>query len=109
MDWSRAASFGSLDPKYPVLARVGDHEIALCRVDDLVFATEDVCSHAYARLSDGEMRGYEIVCPLHGGTFDVRTGEPIEPPCFEPIRVFPTKVERDDVFVKLHGDADRTV
>lgn len=101
--WSLVASLRSLDPKYPSLARVGEAEMALCRVDDQVFATENICSHAFARLSDGEMNGYEVVCPLHGGSFDVRTGEPVEPPCADPIRVFPTKVERDDVFVKVVG------
>lgn len=107
--WSRVASLGSVDPQYPLLARAGEDEIAVCRVGDQVFATDNICSHAFARLSDGEMNGYEIVCPLHGGTFDVRTGEPVEPPCSEPIRVFPTKVEQGEIFVNLHVSADRIV
>ncbi|HXP94802.1 MAG TPA: non-heme iron oxygenase ferredoxin subunit [Candidatus Binatia bacterium] len=100
-DWLRVAPLRSLDAKYPTLARAGETEVALCLVGEAVYATENVCSHAFAKLSDGELDGYEIMCPLHGGRFDVRTGEPSAPPCIDPIAVFPTKVENGDVFVRL--------
>ena len=50
---------------------VAGHEIALYDVDGDVFATDDICTHAYARLSDGWLDNGEIECPLHAGRFDV--------------------------------------
>src|SRR5690606_19642371 len=39
-----------------------------------VCATSDICTHEYARLSEGWLEGGTVVCPLHGGRFDVQTG-----------------------------------
>ena len=100
-DWLRTVPRSGLDGKYPTLARAGELEIALCLVDGAVYAIENLCSHAFARLSDGEVEGYDILCPLHGGRFDVRTGEPTALPCIDPIAVYETKVEDGDVFVRL--------
>lgn len=90
-----------IDSRYPALVRAGGFEIALCRIGDDVYAVANVCTHAYGLLTDGEVCDYEIVCPLHGGSFDVRTGAPVELPCDEPIQTFPTKVEDGDVFIKI--------
>jgi naphthalene 1,2-dioxygenase system ferredoxin subunit len=101
MEWILAASKRSLDPKYPTLAKAGGREIALCIVDGAVFAVANTCTHAEARLSDGHLEGYDIVCPLHGGSFDVRTGEVAALPCLEPVEVYPTKIEGENVYVEI--------
>ncbi len=100
-DWVGVGPLRSLDPKYPTLARAGETEVALCLVGEAVYATANVCTHAFAKLSDGELDGHEIICPLHGGRFDVRTGEASAPPCVDPIAVFSTKVEDGEVLVRL--------
>ena len=99
--WQAAAPVSALDAKYPLLVTIGETEIALCRVGDEVYAVENFCTHACARLSDGMMRDHELLCPLHGGSFDVRTGAPVELPCDEPVRTFPTRIDQDNVFVKV--------
>jgi naphthalene 1,2-dioxygenase ferredoxin component len=101
LNWVRIVPLSGLEKKYPALARAGELELALCLVEGSVYATENMCSHAFARLSDGEVEGYEILCPLHGGRFDVRTGEPTALPCIDLIAVYETKVEDGDVFVRL--------
>ena len=40
------------------------------------------------------MATYEIACPRHGATFDMRTGKPLTMPAIEPIEAFPV-VARD--------------
>jgi naphthalene 1,2-dioxygenase ferredoxin component len=104
-EWRRAAALSELDPDYPKRVKLGSRDIALYLVEGSVFATENTCTHAFALLSDGFIDGFEIFCPLHGGSFDVRTGEPKSPPCMEPIGTFPCRVENDDVYVQIESGA----
>ena len=103
--WRRVAQLSQLEPGYPTRVEVGAHEIALYLVGATVYATSDVCSHAYARLSDGHVENFEIVCPLHGGSFDVRTGEALSEPCTGPITVFDCRIEDDSILVRIDDDA----
>ena len=68
--------------------------------------TEDTCTHGFASLSQGEVRGQTVYCPLHGGAFDIATGQPCELPCTLPIRRFRVWVEGERVmsdFTELEG------
>ena len=86
-----------LRPGQPRRVVIDGVPIALVRVDDEVFAVNDVCSHAEVSLSEGEVSGCQIECWLHGSRFDLRTGEPSGPPAFEPIPTYPVDIEG-------HGD-----
>lgn len=99
--WTSVGTVSALHPKYPTLAGSGTDEVALCLVDGEVFAPSNFCSHAYARLSDGEIDGHEVVCPVHGGSFDVRNGEATSLPCFDPVDTYPVKVVNGEIFVKF--------
>ncbi len=56
------------------------------------FVTADQCTHGPGFLSEGAVVGTEIECPFHQGRFDLRTGAPTLPPCFEPVRVWTVQV-----------------
>lgn len=103
-EWHKVATLSDIDPDYPSRIKIGKRDIALYRVEASVYATGNVCSHAFALLSDGFVEGFEIFCPLHGGSFDVRTGEPKSPPCMEPIDTFPCRIEGDDVYIRIDTD-----
>ena len=38
------------------------------------YATSDGCPHAGGPLAEGELDGFEVTCPFHSWTFDVRDG-----------------------------------
>ncbi|MED5264686.1 MAG: Rieske 2Fe-2S domain-containing protein, partial [Actinomycetota bacterium] len=63
-----------------VFEDIGDYGIVVCRVNGELFGLEDNCSHADTPLSEGRLRGHQLTCPLHGTSFDVRTGEHSGPP-----------------------------
>jgi len=76
-------------------------EIALFRVGDAAYATDNLCSHGQARLCDGFVEGHEIECPLHQGRFDLRTGQASAEPAVEAIRTYPVRIEGGRVYVWL--------
>ena len=82
--WIDAASEAEVPDDDVIGLQVGEHHIALYKVDGSVFATDNICTHGHARLCDGFMDGHEIECPLHHGKFDVRNGSPTCAPVTEP-------------------------
>lgn len=73
--------------------------VALYNVDGEFFATSNVCTHAVAMLTDGYLEGDQIECPMHGGMFSVRTGEPTHFPCVEAIATYQVEVRDGEVFI----------
>jgi NAD(P)H-dependent nitrite reductase small subunit len=78
----------------------GSNPIAVFRVGDEFFATDDTCTHAKFSLSEGYIEGDEVVCALHEARFCLRTGRVLSPPATVPLRTYPVKIEDDDVFVE---------
>lgn len=74
-------------------------EILLCNVDGKIYAIEDVCTHDGGPLDQGELEGDNVVCPRHGATFDVRTGDALTLPAVMPLMTFEVQIEGDDIFV----------
>ena len=79
-------------------------EVAVANVGNGVFlAVDDVCSHAEASLSEGEvdLDDETIECPRHGSVFDLRSGKPKALPATLPVLTFPVKVEGDVIMIEL--------
>ena len=81
---------------------VEDRFVALCNVDGEFHAFEDVCTHQFAHLSEGEFTDSEVKCPLHGAKFDVRTGAARSLPAVKPVPKHEVKVENGNVYVALN-------
>ena len=82
--------------------RANGKEIAIYHLPGGEFrATDNICSHEYALLTDGWMENGCIECPLHAAQFDIRTGKAMSAPADEDIGVYAVKVDGDDVLVEL--------
>jgi naphthalene 1,2-dioxygenase system ferredoxin subunit len=89
-------------PKGDVTAvKVDGKELALYEVEGNIYATDNLCTHGAARMSDGFLEGSEIECPLHQGKFDVCTGKALCAPLTENIRVYPVKIENNRIFLNI--------
>ncbi|MBV8740814.1 MAG: non-heme iron oxygenase ferredoxin subunit [Sinobacteraceae bacterium] len=82
---------------------VRGREIVLCHTKDGVFALENICSHAHARMCEGRLRATRIVCPLHGASFDIRDGRVLGPPATLPLQSFPVRVVENRIEVAVGG------
>ncbi len=59
---------------------IGGREILVCHSREGWFALDNICTHAYGRLNEGRLRGCRLICPLHGGSFDIRDGSVLGAP-----------------------------
>lgn len=98
--WVRVAAVGNIAEGEILAVEVKGEPVALCRLESGEFrAAHNVCTHQVACLSDGWLDGDTIECPLHGGRFDLRTGEGLSAPIERPIAVYPVRVDGDDVLI----------
>jgi len=81
---------------------VAGHTLCVAHaVDGSFYALEDECPHEQAWLSEGELEGCEIECPLHYSRFDLRTGEVRSLPATMSATTYHVEVEGRDVYVNL--------
>ncbi len=72
---------------------IGDQDpVLLCRIGDDYLIVDDECTHAIASLSEGRLEGETIFCPLHGGSFNVRSGKACSLPCKQKLRTYPVQI-----------------
>ena len=79
--------------------RVDDNPVLLANVEGTVYACDDTCTHEDSSLYLGCLKGALISCTLHGSRFDVRTGEPQDPPASEPLATYAVRIEGDEILV----------
>ncbi|SFB89543.1 3-phenylpropionate/trans-cinnamate dioxygenase ferredoxin subunit [Polaromonas sp. OV174] len=91
-EWLDAGPETDVEEDCPVAVVVDGREVALFRVGQEVFATDNLCTHGNARLCDGYQEGREIECPLHQGRFDVSTGKALCAPLTMDVAVYPVRL-----------------
>ncbi len=99
--WVRAAARSDLAEGEVIGVEVAGRSIALYDADGNLFATENICTHAYACLSDGWLDGEVIECPLHAARFDIRSGKVLDPPATEDLKTYPVRIVDDEIQVRL--------
>lgn len=72
--------------------------LAIHRIGEEFFLTEDTCTHALVSLSEGHIEDGKVYCPLHGGAFDIRTGKPVEFPCTMKLKTYSVVRDGDDLY-----------
>ncbi|MGX7677719.1 Rieske (2Fe-2S) protein [Jatrophihabitans sp. DSM 45814] len=101
-NWVPVCQRSSLAAGEMALEDANGEEVVLAEVDGEVFAFAAICTHALGYLDQGELEGHEVLCPLHEGRFDIRTGKVISGEPEEPIDVYPTKIDGDTVYVEIN-------
>ena len=66
--------------------------IVIFNIAGQLFAIGDICTHDDGPLGDGNLEGFNIVCPRHGGEFDVQTGKAVQLPAVVDIPAYAVKV-----------------
>ena len=76
-------------------------EIVICHTREGIFALDNICTHAHARMCEGRLRGTRLICPLHGASFDARDGRVLGPPAVVPLPTYPVRVVNGTIEIAL--------
>ena len=101
-DWVRVAAKADVAEGKAHGVRVCGKEVAIYHLPGGEFcATDNICSHEYALLTEGWLENGCIECPLHAAQFDCRTGKALSAPADEDLQVYQLKIEGDDILVLI--------
>lgn len=102
---SRMVSIGrasAVKPGELAAFQVEGTPIAVANANGRYYAVDEICTHEQCSLvEEGTLDGTVITCGCHGAQFDVTTGAVLAPPAFEPLRVYPLRVDGDDLIVEV--------
>jgi 3-phenylpropionate/trans-cinnamate dioxygenase ferredoxin component len=81
----------------------GDKNILISKAGNKIYATDRICTHAYADLSTGFMNENEktITCPLHMSIFKLEDGTPQNLPAEEPLKTYKVKIQDNWVYILM--------
>jgi 3-phenylpropionate/trans-cinnamate dioxygenase ferredoxin component len=100
-EFVKAASTAEVAPGQSRLVVLKGKEIVLFNIDGDFFALDNACTHEEGPLAEGEIEGHEVTCPWHGAKFDIRTGEVLCDPAYEPVARHNVRVTGTDIEVEI--------
>lgn len=101
LEFLTVAPEADLPPGERMVIEVGRHWIVIFHVGDKFYAIEDCCTHEEYPLSEGTLDGHAVECMKHGAQFDIRTGEVLAPPAFQPVRRYPVRVRDGNIEISI--------
>jgi len=95
------AAAAEFPPGSSKIVRHGSLFVGVYNCGGELYAIEDRCSHDDGPLCEGDWDPDEgvVVCPRHGANFDIRTGEALTLPAFQPVATY--VVRADDGLIKV--------
>jgi len=100
-----AVALPELRPGRMRACQIEGREVLLCHTKEGIYAVDNICTHAFARLHEGRLRGTRLECPLHGAVFDVRDGRVLKGPATEALPVHAVRATADWIEVALDPSA----
>ena len=96
---TKVASLSELPPGKSVCVVFAGEKVALCNVRGTLYAIADACTHRGGPLSEGVVDGTAVVCPRHGGRFDLASGKATGLPAVRAVKRFPVSVQGNDILL----------
>jgi 3-phenylpropionate/trans-cinnamate dioxygenase ferredoxin subunit len=93
-EWIDIGPVSGLGEGVPLSAEVDGVPVVVVRCGKELYAVEDRCTHDGESFAGAEVESCELICPRHGSRFDLRTGDALTPPAYEPVRTYAVR-ERD--------------
>jgi 3-phenylpropionate/trans-cinnamate dioxygenase ferredoxin component len=99
--WIDVAATDSVSESVPLAVEADGEAIVLVRCAGALYAVEDRCTHDGESLAGAQIEQCEIVCPRHFSHFDLKSGEALSPPAYEPLRVYAVREANGRVLVEV--------
>jgi 3-phenylpropionate/trans-cinnamate dioxygenase ferredoxin subunit len=101
MGFIKLASTNDVKPNSMMGLTVNDQKILLANVNGNYYAIGDKCTHRGCQLSKGKLVADTVVCPCHGSTFDLKTGNFTKGPTKKAEPAYKLKVENNEIMIDL--------
>ena len=98
-DLTKGIALASLPEEGMLAGHVGKDEVLLVRRQAEIFAISPHCTHYHGPLADGLVVEGTIRCPWHHACFDLRSGEALRAPAFEPLTCWTVEQRDGNIFV----------
>ena len=101
-EWVTAGPVEDIDEDDVIRLDHGSRTIAVYRLKcDNFYATDGLCTHEYAYLTEGLVIGGVIECPLHNGRFEIATGRALRAPACDHLETYPVELRGNTLFVRV--------
>jgi 3-phenylpropionate/trans-cinnamate dioxygenase ferredoxin component len=92
-----------LPPGRMKIVHAGQLAVGVYNIGGELYAIEDRCSHDDGPLCEGDWDADEgvVICPRHGANFDIRTGDALTLPAFQPVSTYRVAVVDGQVRLEL--------
>jgi len=78
-----------------------ENEILVIKRNSKFYCLDARCTHAGAPLAEGELENGVLKCPWHGSRFKIETGEVIQGPAKNRLRIYIDDVKDNNLLVDL--------
>ena len=99
--WVKACSIDKVTSGKLYGFHYNEKQILLANLDGKIYATDLICTHAEADLSNGMLSEEGVRCPLHLSVFNLETGMPQNPPAEKPLRTYNVKIDQNEIYVEV--------
>jgi nitrite reductase/ring-hydroxylating ferredoxin subunit len=101
MGFVKLASINDAKPNSMIGVTVNGQKILLANINGNYYALGDKCMHRGCQLSKGRLEGETVICPCHGSTYDIKTGNFLKGPTKKAQPKYELKIENNDVMIDL--------
>ncbi|MDW6024316.1 FAD-dependent oxidoreductase [Mesorhizobium sp. BAC0120] len=98
-DLTQGIALGDLPDGGKLVGRCGDEQVLLVRRGTELFAVSATCTHYSGPVGDGLVVDDTVRCPWHHACFDLRTGEALRAPAFNPLATWAVEQRDGRIFV----------
>ena len=100
-DYVKIAELSEIRDGKGIARKLEDDSVAIIRLGENVYAFLNVCTHQHTPLVDtygGQIAGDELTCPMHGWTYNIRTGKCVNES--GKLKMLDVKLENGSVYVR---------
>jgi 3-phenylpropionate/trans-cinnamate dioxygenase ferredoxin component len=103
VSWKKACDAKTLKNGEMIDFDFEEKKILISKINNMIFATDRICTHAYADLSTGFVNEDEktVTCPLHMSRFNLETGVPENLPAEVPLKTYKVEIREGWVYILI--------
>ncbi len=91
------------------IVEVAGRSVAVFHTEEGVFAVQNDCPHAWAPLASGSVDDCRVTCPMHGWSFDLRNGAPVDAPPSSTLKCYDVAIVEGEVRIGgVTGESEAT-